>query len=396
MVVERALRGAPPHGLLDSLRVNLARHYGATDVGLLLADYGLVTLRPFDRTAVGGPVSVESSPAGKAFSAQQPYLSTGPGLMVTVHLPVTVRGDRYGVLTVTLPEDGSPESVQDLEAISEMLGHALRVAERHTDVYRQARRERRLTAPAEMQWQLLPGRTCRRDEFDLHAYWEPVYASRGHLFDWSASADQLTLVVASGTGPGIEDALLNNLALNAIRNARRSRADLVGQASLADQALYGQHGGSRYLPTVLIGLELRTGTMRIVDAGSPTVWRMRGSQVERMELEGQLPLGMFEDTVYSTQQLQLLPGDRLLFVACVDGPSSSERDSAGAATPDDNVVSRAIEATRHLSCVAAPQAVYREIWTRGGGGAADGGSVLCLDWHGRPVRRTEGGYVTAG
>ncbi|MFE3323718.1 hypothetical protein [Streptomyces sp. NPDC059176] len=83
--------------------------------------------------------------------------------MRTAYLPVTVRGDRCGVLVVTLPAGAaSPDNVRDLAAISEMLGHALRVADRDTDVYRQARRARALTPPAEMQWELLPGRICRR------------------------------------------------------------------------------------------------------------------------------------------------------------------------------------------------------------------------------------------
>lgn len=378
-MVERALRGAPPHGLLDSLRTHLAQHFAATAVDLLLIDYGLSSLRPFGPCdAVRGPVPVEASPAGRVFSEQQPYLSTGAGPTVTAYLPVAVRGDRYGVLVVTLPRSQEPPEVflDHLGAIAQMLGHALRVAERHTDVYREARRNGPLTLSAEMQWELMPGRSCSREEFDLHAHGEPAYASGGHLFDWSASADQLTLVVANSAGTDAEAGLVNNLALNAIRNARRAGLDLAGQAALADQALYGQHRGTRHLSTLLMCFDLRTGAAQIVDAGSPSVWRVSGPTARRVELERQLPLGMFEDTVYAAQHLRTRPQERLLFVAC--GP---ELPASQAAHADfDQAVSRAVTRTRHLPGADTPKAVLRELVAHGA--APDGGLVLSLDLRG--------------
>ncbi|MET9378219.1 SpoIIE family protein phosphatase [Streptomyces sp. NPDC002992] len=279
---------------------------------------------------------------------------------------------------VTLPQGHEPPEVllDHLGAIAQMLGHALRVAERHTDVYREARRNGPLTLSAEMQWELMPGRSCSREEFELHAHGEPAYASGGHLFDWSASADQLTLVVANSAGTDAEAGLVNNLAVNAIRNARRAGLDLAGQAALADQALYGQHRGRRHLSTLLMCFDLRTGEAQIVDAGSPSVWRVSGSTAQRVELERQLPLGMFEDTVYAAQHLRTRPRERLLFVAC--GPDLPASHPAHAAF--EQAVSRAITRTRHLPGADTPKAVLRELTAYGV--APDGGLVLSLDLRG--------------
>jgi hypothetical protein len=389
VTVERALRGAPPHRLLDSLRVDLAQQLAALSADLLLVDYGLTSLRPVEPVQDHAGVqhaAVGTGPAGRAFATQQPYLFGGDGPTATAYLPVTVRGERYGVLVVALPADRvAPETTEDLVHVAEMLGHALRVADRHTDLYRLTRRTRPLSVPAEMQWGALPGRACAGPEFDLHAYWEPSYSSGGHVLDWSVTGEELQLVVANATGPGTRSALVSTLALNAIRNARRAGLDLVGQASLTDQALYGQHRGERSLSALLLGFTLATGDVEVVDAGSPTVWRRRGSRTERIELERQLPLGMFEDTVYATQRLRVLPGDRLLFVACDRG----EPPSGGGDVDLDRSVGRAIERTRHLDGAETPQAVVRAL--RGAPGRLpDDILVLCLDWRGSAIYGADG------
>ncbi|MFF7178327.1 SpoIIE family protein phosphatase [Streptomyces sp. NPDC008121] len=281
---------------------------------------------------------------------------------------------------VVLPSDRlTPESTAELAAVAEMLGHALRVADRHTDLYRRTRRARALSITGEMQWDLLPGRACVGEEFDLHAYWEPAYTSGGHVLDWSLTADELTLVVANGAGPDTQAVLLSNLALNAVRNARRAGLDVIGQASLTDQALYGQHRGERTLSALLMSFARATGEVRVVDAGSPTVWRARGATPERLDLERQLPLGMFEDSVYVTQRLCVLPGDRLVFVAC-DRAEPAEADDGAL----DRAVSRAIAATRHLTCANTPREVVRALRACDGP-TPDDLLVLCLDWRGRPA-----------
>lgn len=226
LAVERALRTAAPHALVEAARAALAEHYGATGVELLMADYSLTVLQPVGAPArTEGPVPVNGSPEGRTFGSQTPYERSAPGRddSVLLHLPVTVRGDRLGVLDVTLPRDRrTSETVQDLTEIARLLGHEIIVAERDTDLYLRARRVSRLTLAAEMQWQLLPARACSRPEYAIGAQLEPAYAIHGDNFDWSTTADTLTLTVTNGMGEGIEASLLTNLAVNALRNARRA------------------------------------------------------------------------------------------------------------------------------------------------------------------------------
>lgn len=382
VTAERALRTAAPHELLDAVRRVLTEEYAAQAVDLFMADYGLTVLQPVSVLPhTAEPVSVHNSPAGRAFGAQEPFVEDVRGGAVRVHLPVTVRGDRLGVLTVTLAgKEGLPGCLDELADIAEVLGHEVVVAERDTDVYLRARRKDRLTLAAEMQWQLLPGRSCARPEYELGAQLEPAYAIYGDNFDWSAGADHLMLYVTNGMGEGIEASLLTNLAINALRNARRAGIAIADQAALADQAVYAHYQGNCYLSVLMFDFDLVTGRAKVVDAGSPQLLRLRDGVVERVTFEAQLPLGMFEETDYVAQDFSVEPGDRLVFVSDGVYAVASPRGEAYG----DAALARAILSTRLLPAAEVPRAVLRELTGhRGQSAPKDDALVVCLDWHGR-------------
>ncbi|MFF9455381.1 PP2C family protein-serine/threonine phosphatase [Streptomyces flaveolus] len=382
VVAERALRTAAPHELLDAIRAVLIDQYGAEDVELFMADYGLTVLQPVSVLPhTMEPVSVHNSPAGRAFGSQKPYCEETRDGRARLHLPVSVRGDRLGVLSVTLAEpDAARQWESELAEIADVLGHEVMVAERDTDLYLQARRKDRLTLAAEMQWQLLPGRSCSRPEYELAAQLEPAYAIFGDNFDWSATADHLMLYVTNGMGEGIEASLLTNLAINALRNARRAGISIADQAALADQAVYAHYQGRCYLSVLMFDFDLAAGRASVVDAGSPELWRLRGGTVERVSFDAQLPLGMFEETDYVVQDFDVEPGDRLVFVSDgVHAVASPKGEAYGEAA-----LARAIHSTRLLPAAEVPRAVLRELTGhRGEAVPEDDALIVCLDWHGR-------------
>ncbi|MEV7405696.1 PP2C family protein-serine/threonine phosphatase [Streptomyces sp. NPDC091267] len=381
--IERAVRAAAPHALVETVRDALAAAYDARSVELRLADYGMTVLKPVTSSdGAGGPLSMHNSPQGRAFGSQRPQEEpAGRDGAVDHHFPVTVRGERLGILTVRLPAGGSTrQTIDDLAHVADLLGHEIVVAERDTDIYQAVRRIARLTLAAEMQWQLLPARAFTAAEYAIGAQLEPAYAIHGDNFDWAADGDQLTIAVTNGMGEGIQASLLTNLAVNALRNARRAGIDIADQASLADQALYDQHRGASHVSTLLLRFDLATGRVGAVDAGSPQLWRLRGRTVARIDLDAQLPLGMFEESRYTIQEFQVIPGDRLLLVS--DGVYD-------AASPLGEIygergLARAVLATQLLPAASVPGAVLRELADYRQAETLDDALVVCLDWFGRP------------
>ncbi|MFI9151006.1 PP2C family protein-serine/threonine phosphatase [Streptomyces sp. NPDC053367] len=380
---ESLLRAAPPHALVATAARLLAERAEAQEVTLLLADYSLTVLQPVTHLPhTGDPVPAQDGPAGTAFTTQSPVVEVGADPAADlVHLPITVRGDRLGVLCVRLPAGRTePSLVLQLLDFATALGHEISTAGRHTDLYLRARRTRRLTLAAEMQWQLLPGRGCAQPEYVIGAHLEPAYAIGGDNFDWSGSADDLTVTVTDGMGQGIEASLLTGLAVGALRNARRAGISLADQACLADQALFAHYGGKSYASTLLLRFDLDTGTVHAVDAGSPQLFLQRGATVERVELEAQLPLGMFEETAYEEQTFHVEPGDRLIVVSTgVHGTRSATGDLFG-----ERALRQILGATRRSTPHETARSVVLGLIEHFGSESltADA-AVVCLDWTGR-------------
>ncbi|WP_340374079.1 PP2C family protein-serine/threonine phosphatase [Streptomyces sp. SS7] len=389
----RALRSAAAHEVPEALREVLRAHYAAEAAQLCLADYGATVLLPVPPASSGAgpgpePLPVGAGAPGRAYGAQEPHVERLDGGRVRAHLPVTVRGDRLGVLSVTLPaEAAGPGPLAELAEVARLLGHELVVAERDTDRYLQARRTDRLTLAAEMQWQLLPARSCARDAYALGAQLQPAYAIHGDNFDWSASADHLMVYVTNGMGEGIEASLLTGLGINALRNARRAGIPIADQAALADQAIHAHYRGEAHLSVLLVDIELSTGRTQVVDAGSPRMLLLRDRVLTAVDLEAQLPLGMFEETDYVAQELTLEPGDRLLFVSdgvhAVPGP--------GGEIYGDRALARAVNSAALLPAAEVPAAVLRELsGHRGRPEPDDDALVVCLDWFGKPPASPSG------
>jgi len=161
-----------------------------------------------------------------------------------------------------------------------------------------------------------------------------------------------------------------------MRNARRAGEGPAGQIALADRQLLEQFGGAQFVTALAMRLNLTDGHLDVVDAGHPCPWLVRHGQAIALELEPQLPAGMFEKTDYYTQSLQLQPGDRLVLVT--DGLLE-----AGAPGPEfgDQRLSGLLLATAHLTphqCVAEVLRTVRSYAPR----MHDDATVICLDWHG--------------
>ncbi|GAA1562175.1 PP2C family protein-serine/threonine phosphatase [Actinomadura kijaniata] len=374
--IEHALWDAQPHELLETAARLIQADTAAADVEILLVDYRQAYLVP----AVGRgrvPVRLDNTAPGHAFAARQVVQdATGH----TLHLPLVVHGDRLGVLSVRLPEPADRTTTERLTAVATVLARALRIADLHTDRYRSIRRRSRLTLAAEIQWDLLPGTACATDEFHLAGQLEPAYAVWGDNFDWAISERYLTLTVSDGMGTGVEAAALTHLAVSALRNARRSGADISEQAALADQTLYARHRGDRHVATLLMEVELDTGRVRVIDAGSPRVYRMRGNTTEAVRFESQLPLGMFGDADYTAEYFALEPGDRLVIVS--DGVHTA-RSSAGE-NYGEAALAQALRDTRLQDPPEAVRTFIRHYLSyHGAAEPQDDAVVVFLDWTGK-------------
>ncbi|XVV10640.1 PP2C family protein-serine/threonine phosphatase [Actinoplanes sp. CA-131856] len=365
------LRAAPPDRLpevaAEHLRANLPP---VTGMEIFLSDLTMSSLWPVlePEGASGGRLEL------RVFGSQLPLADAAAPRVL---LPLTVWGDRLGVLRVELAEPAGPDLVEQLSGLADELAIALRAAEKDTDRYRQVSRRQRLTMAAELQWALLPGRSLAGERFKLAGQLEPAYAMYGDHYDWALTGDRLTLTVLNGHGDGIEAALLTTIAVNAMRNARRSGANIVEQAELASDAVYSRYGGASHVATLLLEIDLTDGAVEAVDAGSPRALIAHEGDIRTVSLDQQLPLGMFGDSRYETQKFQLEPGDRLLVVS--DGVHAAA--PAGRPEYGTSALLSALRRTRLQPPAEAVGTVMRALRDYHADVEPDDDAVIvCLDW----------------
>ena len=289
--------------------------------------------------------------------------------------PVTERGEAIGLLELFLPDEPDAPTAAEIAQLAHLLAFVVIANRRHTDLYEWGQRTRPLSLSAEIQHRLLAGpQTCEAGAFTLAGWLEPAAAIAGDTFDFSLARDALHLSITDAMGHGVAAALNATLCLGSLRNTRNKGALLREQVNSANSALaeHAVAAGLDDFVTGLIGrLDLRTGSIELVNAGHVPPYLARGSHVMAVDLPVELPLGMFPDTSYRGSSVTLEDGDRFVFVT--DG--MLERHAAGLDLPQE------IEETLMLHPREAVRALADRVLDATGRTLSDDATVLCLDWH---------------
>jgi serine phosphatase RsbU (regulator of sigma subunit) len=303
-------------------------------------------------------------------------VETDPSDQWRVLAPVTERGEVIGLLELFVPDEPSSETVEEVAQLAHLLAFVIIANRRHTDLYEWGQRTRPLSLSAEIQHGLLPGpQTCEAGAFTLAGWLEPAAAIAGDTLDFSLARDALHVSVTDAMGHGVAAALTATLCIGSLRNSRNEGASLLDQVAITNKAL-AEHAGYRGYDDFVTGLigrvDLRTGSMDLVNAGHVAPYLARTSQVTAIDLPADFPLGMFTDSTYRANRLVLEPGDRLVLVT--DG--MLERNAAGID------LSGAIQDTQALHPREAVRAMADGVLAATRHALSDDATVLCLDWHG--------------
>lgn len=151
----------------------------------------------------------------------------------------------------------------------------------------------------------------------MSAWLEPAANIGGDTFDYSVGRDVLNLSITDAMGHGVASPLTATLCVGSLRNTRRQGASLLDQVDAANAALSDfatGAGNDGYATGLLARLDLPTGCLTLVNAGHVPPYLAREGTVAPIPVGTGLPLGLFHDETYSSTDLQLEPGDRVVFV----------------------------------------------------------------------------------
>jgi serine phosphatase RsbU (regulator of sigma subunit) len=276
---------------------------------------------------------------------------------VRVWVPLVERGERTGVVALTLPV--VDETVlEECVRLGQFAGLLVRGFARTTDLMHLRRRRRSMTLAAGMQWDLLPPLTVRGAQALVCGRLEPAYEIAGDAFDYAINGRQLDAGIFDGMGHGVEATMMTTLAIGAYRHARRGGDDPLAARAAVDGAVAAHYEGEAFVTGVLSRLELDTGVLQWINAGHPAPLLLRNRRVIReLHSPPSLPLGLGGAYEHVTIE-PLEPGDNVLFFTdgMVEGRSHAgqefgvdrlasvwEQQSASGQPPDE-VLRRLVEA----------------------------------------------------
>ncbi|MCE3551687.1 serine/threonine-protein phosphatase [Pseudonocardia sp. RS11V-5] len=387
-----AVEAAAPADAVEEVSNQLAELFGASRVAFLIADLSgravvRLTRGPGEGEGGDGPgpdgserIPLESTVYDRVLQFQEPVVEHEEAAAgeVRVVVPVTDRGDAIGVLEMTLPNRPGAEVLAELAAAGHALAFIVIANRRFTDLYAWGQRTTPLSVPAEIQHRLLPDAyTCEASQFTLAGWLEPSARMAGDTFDYVLDRDSVQLSMTDAVGHGLEAAMLATLAVNSLRNSRRTGRTLAQQADDVNRDLVRHTGTGELVTGQIARIDLIAERAGIVNAGHPRPLRVRDGLVEEVELAVDIPFGIDPEWRYRVQELVLEPGDRIVFLT--DG--MLERDAAHLPLID------MLLKTRSAHPREVVQALGAALLDATDGDLRDDATVMCLDWYGGPPRR---------
>jgi serine phosphatase RsbU (regulator of sigma subunit) len=383
--VLRTTCAASPVEAIDVMADGLATLIGATEVQFLITN---ITHRAVVRFAGSranaarvqqedGHVPVVPLPGSEYEQVlrRQEVQRIGEGGGERILVPVTESGDALGVIDLHLPREADAPVFADISAVAQALARVVVASRRHSDLMDWAQDTTPFSLAAEIQRRLLPGSyTCETDRLTVAGWLEPANAVGGDTFDYSLDRDTLHLSVTDAVGNDVNAALLASVLLGSLRNSRRRGADLARQARVANDALAAHARVGQFVTGQLARLDLHTGRMAVVNAGHPLPYRVRDGCVCELELEVDMPFGLYPGRDLRVQRVQLEPGDRVVLVT--DGMLERNAEDLDLA------------AMLHREARTHPRELVYElaetVLHATGGDLHDDATVLCVEWRGDP------------
>jgi phosphoserine phosphatase RsbU/P len=160
--------------------------------------------------------------------------------------------------------------------------------------------EKELELARNLQKSLLPSDLPAGSGVEFATLFEPSAAIGGDYFDvLRVSEHELAVIIADVSGHGLSSGLrmaMLKAALLILIEETREPEEILRRLD----AVVRSNGGSRFFVTATLGLfNLRTGSLRLTNAGHPPTYIVRGVEVEEILLPSS-PLGGLGQTYRST------------------------------------------------------------------------------------------------
>jgi len=250
-----------------------------------------------------------------------PLYSTSRG-MTDTGAPVQ-RGELLGVIYLDSRRIAAFSAIdrQILDALAVQAASIIdnaRLVERERE---RQRMEQELSIARNIQQALLPHGLNDYPHLEVAGVQHPCHEVGGDYFDVvPVTNDSTAILIADVSGKGLGAALVTTMLQGALSGlsmgASPARVFNHFNRYLCTHAEVG-----RYV-TMFIGIVSSDGVLEYIKAGHPSPLLLRKGEVSELYSEGSFPVGLVPEAEYSSERLQLLPGDTLVLFS--DGVTEAE------------------------------------------------------------------------
>lgn len=170
-----------------------------------------------------------------------------------------------------------------------------------------------------------------------------------------------------------------NIALTRLENGSLRALSPDMAAARLNKMILSEMRSDRYFTLCLGFLNLKTGVMRMVQAGHPHPMLLRADGRVELVGGGGLPIGLLPEAVYSSIDITLRPGDRMV----IHSDGLTECPDGGGRTLDETGLAALLREHAHLRGSAFLDAVERGLASFAGTDALpDDASAIVIDYLG--------------
>ena len=183
----------------------------------------------------------------------------------------------------------------------------------HAAQLEQARISAELRVANEIQQSMLPPHAMHLEDADIYGSLVPAREVGGDLYDYFVRDEKLFFCIGDVSGKGAASAMLMAVTKTLFRSASAHVANPARIMQTINESAAEDNDKCMFV-TLFIGvLDLPTGRLRYCNAGHDCPYVLNNAGLESLDCDANLPVGAFEDTVYSMQETTL-PEGSLLFL----------------------------------------------------------------------------------
>ena len=239
---------------------------------------------------------------------------------VKMAVPLVAQGELIGMLNLGPRLSEQEYSVDDralLSSLAIQAAPALRVAQLVRQQKEEARRRERLDQELRIarliQQTLLPRELPELPGWEVAAYYRPAREVGGDFYDFVDLPDgKLGLIVADVTDKGIPAALVMATTRSVLRAAAERIISPGEVLQRVNDQLVPDIPDNMFVTCLYSILDPQTRTLQFANAGHGLLFRRTDEGVTELKATG-MPLGLMPDMRYEESQVQLTPGDTVLF-----------------------------------------------------------------------------------